>query len=87
MLSRIQISTQPGGGVVNSSASLVGLGEAVALLASTGQDIWAEMVLGPLEKIGVDLSRVVSFAKRDDWFDLLADCRRGANHVFLPWCK
>ena len=42
-----QVSTQPGGGIVNSSASLAGLGESVALLAATGQDVWADMVLTP----------------------------------------
>jgi ribokinase len=53
------ISTQPGGGIANSAASLVGLGESVALLAATGQDVWAEMVLKPLAALDVDLSRVV----------------------------
>lgn len=53
------ISTQPGGGIVNSAASLAGLGESVALMAAVGQDVWAEMVLKPLQELGVDVSRVV----------------------------
>lgn len=53
-----KIHTQPGGGVVNSAASLAGLGERVALLGATGEDLWAEMVLKPLLDLGVDCSSV-----------------------------
>jgi ribokinase len=87
-----QISTQPGGGIVNSSASLVGLGESVALMAATGQDAWAEMVLKPLESLGVDLSRVVRLTDATTGLIFLpiADGERtmfsyrGANTLFRP---
>ena len=86
------ISTQPGGGIVNSSASLAGLGESVALLAATGQDVWAEMVLTPLKSLGIDLSRVVCLqdATTGLIFLPIADGERtmfsfrGANALFHP---
>lgn len=87
-----QVSTQPGGGIVNSSASLTGLGESVALLAATGQDVWADMVLTPLEAIGVDLSRVVRLPEATTgliFLPIAAGERtmfsfRGANTLFHP---
>jgi sugar/nucleoside kinase (ribokinase family) len=86
------ISTQPGGGIVNSSASLAGLGESVALLAATGQDVWAEMVLKPVEALGVDISRVVRLPNATTGLIFLpiADGERtmfsfrGANMLFHP---
>ena len=87
-----RISTQPGGGIVNSSASLVGLGESVALSASTGCDVWADMVLKPLEKAGVDLSRVVKLPDETTGLIFLPVkggertmfSYRGANEKFHP---
>ena len=87
-----QISTQPGGAIVNSSASLAGLGESVGLLASTGQDAWAEMVLAPLEALGVDISRVVRLPDATTGLIFLPIVNgertmfsyRGANELFHP---
>lgn len=86
------ISTQPGGGIVNSSASLLGLGESVALLAATGQDMWAQMVLRPLEALGVDLSRVVRLRDATTGLIFLPVVNgertmfsyRGANSLYHP---
>ena len=86
------ISTQPGGGIVNSSASLVGLGESVALLAATGWDVWSETVLKPLEELGVDLSRVVRLPDATTGLIFLPVANgertmfsyRGANTLFHP---
>ena len=86
------ISTQPGGGIVNSAASLVALGEKVALVAATGQDVWAEMVLEPLQKLDVDLTRVVRLKQASTGliFIPIADGERtmfsyrGANQLYHP---
>ena len=86
------ISTQPGGGIVNSAASLVALGEKVALVAATGQDVWAEMVLEPLQKLDVDLTRVVQLEQASTGliFIPIADGERtmfsyrGANQLYQP---
>jgi len=48
-----------GGGVVNSAVLLRRLGQPAALLACTGQDLWANSVLEPLRALGVDLDGVV----------------------------
>lgn len=87
-----RISTQPGGGIVNSAASLAGLGADVALSASTGQDVWAEMVLGKLKEAGVELSRVVQLADATTGLIFLPVFEgertmfsyRGANELYHP---
>ncbi len=86
------ISTQPGGGIANSAASLVELGESVGLLAATGQDVWAEMVLKPLAALDVDLTRVVVLPNATTGLIFLPIAGgertmfsfRGANSLFHP---